>query len=108
MINWQVGYSLTVSPMVSPLSVCEVDYGSESNHRELKQYDSIEAYREGHCRSFGGFDEIKQIAANQTSFTALTSEGQVYTWGDARYEACLGRAVADGRYFARILCKRQS
>lgn len=32
-----------------------------------------------------------QIVAYETGFAALTSEGNIYTWGDERYGACLGR-----------------
>ncbi|KAI5855800.1 regulator of chromosome condensation 1/beta-lactamase-inhibitor protein II [Tricharina praecox] len=34
---------------------------------------------------------ITQLAANETSFTALTAEGRVFTWGDARGVHSLGR-----------------
>jgi hypothetical protein len=73
---------------------------SEFNQEEIKQYDSITDYRRGICRRYGGFEEFNQIAANQTSFTALSSAGKVYTWGDARYEACLGRDVTDEKYIS--------
>lgn len=32
-----------------------------------------------------------QLVAYETGFMALTSRGNVYTWGDERYGACLGR-----------------
>ncbi|KAI9724224.1 MAG: hypothetical protein M1828_003969 [Chrysothrix sp. TS-e1954] len=35
---------------------------------------------------------VKQLKANNTTFTLLTKNGTVYTWGDARYPICLGRA----------------
>lgn len=36
-----------------------------------------------------------QVVAYDTGFAALTSTGSVYTWGDERYGACLGRDVSD-------------
>lgn len=36
-----------------------------------------------------------QIVAYDTGFAALTSTGSVYTWGDERYGACLGRGVSE-------------
>lgn len=38
---------------------------------------------------------LKQIVAYDTGFAALTEEGHVYTWGDERYSACLGRDLTD-------------
>lgn len=57
----------------------------------------MEGYIQGIGRKFNGFEEFKQIVANQTGFTAVSSTGKVYTWGDGRYEACLGREITDGR-----------
>jgi len=37
---------------------------------------------------------METIVANHTGFTALSSTGKVYTWGDPRYEACLGREIS--------------
>ncbi|KAK4122943.1 RCC1/BLIP-II [Parathielavia appendiculata] len=34
---------------------------------------------------------IAQLVAYETGFAALTSTGQVWTWGDERYTGCLGR-----------------
>jgi hypothetical protein len=73
----------------------------EFNKEEIKQYDSIKEYRRGLCRRYRGLEEFKQIAANQTSFIALSSAGRVYSWGDPRYEACLGRDVTDEKYIFR-------
>lgn len=62
---------------------------------EIRQYDSLEKYRQGIHHKFGGLENFQQITANQTSFTALSSTGKIYTWGDLRYEACLGREVSN-------------
>jgi alpha-tubulin suppressor-like RCC1 family protein len=63
----------------------------------ITEYDSLPAFvrKDGH--SFDGVEEIRQIVANQTGFSALSTNGTVYTWGDGRYEACLGREVTDER-----------
>ncbi|PBP20087.1 putative Serine/threonine-protein kinase Nek9 [Diplocarpon rosae] len=39
----------------------------------------------------GEFEEMHDIVANQTTFTALAKSGHIYTWGDGRYPNCLGR-----------------
>lgn len=81
----------------------------------LTQYSSLEAYEAKEGTVLGYFDGIKQIGvfhmlswseniltspsvASQTAFTALTSFGTVYTWGDARYESCLAREVSEKWY----------
>ena len=43
--------------------------------------------------TFAGFPRISQIVAYETGFAALGSDGRVWTWGDDRYPACLGRDV---------------
>ncbi|KAK4214449.1 regulator of chromosome condensation 1/beta-lactamase-inhibitor protein II [Rhypophila decipiens] len=45
--------------------------------------------------SFTFPDPIIQLIAYETGFVALSSKGTVYTWGDERYSACLGRQVTD-------------
>lgn len=35
----------------------------------------------------------KQLVAFATGFVLLTETGEVFTWGDARHERCLGRPV---------------
>lgn len=41
---------------------------------------------------------MTQVVAYDTGFAALTAGGQVWTSGDERYAACLGREVSDERY----------
>ncbi|CAL3972815.1 unnamed protein product [Diplocarpon coronariae] len=41
----------------------------------------------------GEFEEMQDIVANQTTFTALAKSGHIYTWGDGRYPNCLGRDI---------------
>jgi hypothetical protein len=53
---------------------------------------------ENFCRIFQDFDElVTEVVANSTAFTALTSVGTVYTWGDGRLYECLGRQVSSER-----------
>jgi alpha-tubulin suppressor-like RCC1 family protein len=61
----------------------------------ITQYDSLQAFAAKHSAFSESLADIKQIASNQTGFTALSSSGTVYTWGDGRYEACLGREITD-------------
>ncbi|KAE8445478.1 hypothetical protein EG329_013368 [Mollisiaceae sp. DMI_Dod_QoI] len=69
---------------------------TEGSASILKQYDSFDAYLRNigkellHCRG-----ALRQIVANQSSFTLLSGDCEVWTWGDGRYEACLGREVSD-------------
>jgi alpha-tubulin suppressor-like RCC1 family protein len=63
---------------------------------DIKQYNSLQEHIEQKPgQNLGHFEDIIQLEANQTTFTALTQSGQVWTWGDGRYEACLGREVSD-------------
>lgn len=57
------------------------------------EYPSLDDYLKKRGLRLEGLENIIQIAANQASFTALSATGKIYTWGDARYEACLGREV---------------
>ncbi|CAJ2511601.1 Uu.00g072260.m01.CDS01 [Anthostomella pinea] len=43
------------------------------------------------ARVFTGLGVIVQLEAYETGFVALTEDGRVWTWGDERYAACLGR-----------------
>lgn len=42
--------------------------------------------------------EITQLVSYETGFAALSSTGQVFTWGDERYSTCLGRETTDETY----------
>ncbi|KAI1097703.1 RCC1/BLIP-II [Jackrogersella minutella] len=44
-------------------------------------------------QKFPGMGKIVQLVAYETGFVALSNEGRVWTWGDERYSACLGRSV---------------
>lgn len=39
-----------------------------------------------------------RVVAYAAGFAALNTSGHVWTWGDERYPACLGRVLVDGRY----------
>ncbi|TGO87308.1 hypothetical protein BPOR_0235g00090 [Botrytis porri] len=58
----------------------------------LIQYPSLSAYLSQASPDFTfPLPHITQLVSNTTTFTALTQEGNVYTWGDERYPSCLGR-----------------
>ncbi|KAI8965037.1 RCC1/BLIP-II [Daldinia sp. FL1419] len=44
-------------------------------------------------QNFSGMGNIIQLVAYETGFVALSHDGHVWTWGDERYGACLGRQV---------------
>ena len=44
-----------------------------------------------------GLQDIVQLCAYDTGFVALSARGEVWTWGDERYPACLGRETTDKR-----------
>ena len=47
--------------------------------------------------SFALKEELTQLVAYDTGFVALSSNGQVWTWGDERYVSCLGRETSEER-----------
>lgn len=53
-------------------------------------------------------EKVKQLAANQTSFFALTTEGTVWSWGDQRYWYCLGRETDASRSLSHHATSRNS
>lgn len=58
---------------------------------ELEKHD-VREKRES--RLFTDFDgSVIDVVANFTTFTALTSAGTVYSWGDGRITDRLGREV---------------
>ncbi|KAL2021536.1 hypothetical protein VTK56DRAFT_7035 [Thermocarpiscus australiensis] len=62
----------------------------------IHQYASIRSLlSDSPTRSFPNFPGITQLVAYETGFAALSSTGQVWTWGDERYAACLGRDPTD-------------
>lgn len=64
----------------------------------VSQYQSVLHFRKGEAqRIFPSLCDVSQLVAYETGFAALSSTGQVWTWGDERYEACLSREVSDAR-----------
>ncbi|KAI1136685.1 RCC1/BLIP-II [Hypoxylon sp. FL0543] len=69
----------------------------------MAEYDGDNVYQRssrpaaGTCEQqrFIGMGGIAQLVAYETGFVALSSDGHVWTWGDERYSACLGRPVTD-------------
>lgn len=45
-------------------------------------------------QTFPDLPPCTQLVAYATGFAALTTSGAVYTWGDERYGACLGRDIS--------------
>ncbi len=57
-----------------------------------------DAVAERDAETFSELPGIARVAAYETGFAALTSDGgHVWTWGDGRYPACLGREVTEER-----------
>lgn len=54
------------------------------------------------CTVFKGPPGIVQAVAYDTGFAALTSTGQVWTWGDGRFPECLCRGVTDERLVQQL------
>lgn len=46
-------------------------------------------------QDFQGLPHCTQVVAYDIGFAALFADGSVYTWGDERYKACLGRDVSE-------------
>lgn len=78
-------------------SVLFIDQSLELKDNAIQQYDDFSSYVEDDGHSLGKVEEFKQIVASQTTFTTISKTGEVWTWGDARYEPCLGREVSDER-----------
>ncbi|KAK7977532.1 RCC1/BLIP-II [Apiospora saccharicola] len=62
----------------------------------VKQYQSGLHFQQGKTQSvFTSLRDVSQLVAYETGFAALSTTGQVWTWGDGRYEACISREVSD-------------
>ncbi|GAW25373.1 putative serine threonine-protein kinase nek9 [Rosellinia necatrix] len=59
-----------------------------TQHASLPQPGETEA-----GQIFNGMHKIIQLVACETSFVALSADGKVWTWGDERYSATLGRDI---------------
>lgn len=64
--------------------------------KTVHQYQSPSHYLENQKQHiFEGLGNIIQIVSYETGFVALSDDGKVWTWGDKRFPACLGREVTD-------------
>ncbi|KAI1418257.1 RCC1/BLIP-II [Hypoxylon sp. FL1857] len=59
----------------------------------ISQYTSQPVAGTHEQQRFTGMGQIAQLVAYETGFVALSCDGHVWTWGDERYSACLGRPV---------------
>lgn len=64
----------------------------------LVEYATVTDYKSGNGMSLRNFGRLQQLVAGTATFTALSTTGSVYTWGDARYQSCLARQPSDGWY----------
>ncbi|KAK3387207.1 regulator of chromosome condensation 1/beta-lactamase-inhibitor protein II [Podospora didyma] len=63
--------------------------------RDDEGIDAVWPFFSYTLESFAGFSDVVQVVAYDTGFAALSSTGQVYTWGDERFAICLGRDTDD-------------
>ncbi|KAI0137271.1 regulator of chromosome condensation 1/beta-lactamase-inhibitor protein II [Xylariales sp. AK1849] len=83
---------LTSSAAIAGNGVVVVFDGDQCIH----QYESANHYQASKVLySFSGLSDIVQLLAYETGFVALSADGRVWTWGDGRYGACLGRDVSE-------------
>ncbi|KAI0873874.1 regulator of chromosome condensation 1/beta-lactamase-inhibitor protein II [Hypoxylon argillaceum] len=62
----------------------------------ITQYASLLQLTQGETNhTFSGMHDIIQLVAYETGFVALSKDGKVWTWGDERYAAALGRDITD-------------
>ncbi|KAH6683305.1 regulator of chromosome condensation 1/beta-lactamase-inhibitor protein II [Halenospora varia] len=70
---------------------------ADDTDTDLCTYSSLHGYRARQHQTSVQGPIIQKVVANRTSFHALTINGNVLSWGDSRYEACMGRSHGDGR-----------
>lgn len=62
----------------------------------VHQYDSLhDLVTRAQPEPFPALPPCTHLTAYDTGFAALTPNGSVYTWGDERYSACLGRDISE-------------
>ncbi|KAI1210306.1 RCC1/BLIP-II [Annulohypoxylon truncatum] len=64
-------------------------------HDAICQYGSQFSGSGPEQQNFSGMGRIVQLVAYETGFVALSKDGRVWTWGDARYSDCLGRSATN-------------
>ncbi|KAI1376088.1 RCC1/BLIP-II [Hypoxylon crocopeplum] len=62
-------------------------------HDNICQYPSKPIASAHEQQKLSGMGTVIQLVAYETGFVALSQDGRVWTWGDERYGACLGRPV---------------
>lgn len=61
----------------------------------MRRYQSLDGFlSKDQSQTFPQLPPCQQLVAYETGFAALTHTGDVYTLGDERYSACLGREVS--------------
>ncbi|KAH8811751.1 regulator of chromosome condensation 1/beta-lactamase-inhibitor protein II [Xylogone sp. PMI_703] len=61
----------------------------------IYEYENISAWLQGRGRRLNHIQNAEHIISYRTGFAVLTTDGQVWTWGDLRYGPCLGREIDD-------------
>ncbi|KAG4433888.1 hypothetical protein IFR05_010625 [Cadophora sp. M221] len=92
-----ISHSLAQQDSFPNLAIAGNDELTESTPTTLTHYPSLQTFqrKSGQTNTLNLPEELRQIVANQTTFTALSKEGgRVYTWGDGRYPNCLGREIS--------------
>ncbi|RWA11631.1 hypothetical protein EKO27_g3482 [Xylaria grammica] len=64
-----------------------------NEHGVIIQHESQPRLTQEGRKIFPGIYDIIQLLAYDTGFVALSRDGKVWTWGDERYSATLGREV---------------
>ncbi|KAM7208448.1 E3 ubiquitin-protein ligase HERC2 [Naviculisporaceae sp. PSN 640] len=67
----------------------------EKDHESKSSWSFTLPFDGDNTRTDKGPTTIIQLVSYETGFAALSSTGTVFTWGDERYSACLGREVTD-------------
>ncbi|KAL6898702.1 regulator of chromosome condensation 1/beta-lactamase-inhibitor protein II [Trichoderma evansii] len=75
------------------LAIVHDEDGDDNDNNKLVKYSSLSSRRAGvePASIFDCHPRATQVAAFNTGFVILHSDGSVSTFGDSRFEACLGR-----------------
>ncbi|KAE9375386.1 RCC1/BLIP-II [Stipitochalara longipes BDJ] len=79
---------------LSNIAIAGNEKVAEVQGKSIKEYRCLKLFRDDDGHHLGQFEYFDQIDANQIAFTALSNTGKVWTWGDGRYESCLGREIS--------------
>ncbi|KIH94707.1 hypothetical protein SPBR_03792 [Sporothrix brasiliensis 5110] len=75
------------------LQYASADDYSAAIHRRIG--DDAAILTDVPCSRFAGYPGVRQVVAYDVGFAILTTDGQVWTWGDPRFPECLGRDVTE-------------